>query len=171
MDVDWRHANGETRLSYYGRRPIVEHLTATLPGILAGLDAAALAATRRYRQWMRDGDDTEPAWHTSMCRHWRRDYLLAAGAVYARQLRAAAHPPMLTATAHQRTGPAMGHYSAGEFANSDAQRLDPVPLRAAGTVIAAASVTAIGAAKRRGLDSDRRRPLTGDHPIPYSLGG
>ncbi|RZU46563.1 hypothetical protein EV385_6637 [Krasilnikovia cinnamomea] len=157
--VDWRHRDGDTRLAFYGLRPVVEHLTASLPGVLQRLDAAALAATRRYRAWLREGDDSEPAWHASMCRWWRRDYLASAGAAYAAELRQLGRPRELTAGPQQSAPATMGHHNAYEIAGQDVRLLDQAPRRAAHAVVMATQAA---------IAAHRRRPVTG-HPRQPAL--
>jgi hypothetical protein len=165
--VDWRHRNGDTRLAYYGVRPLVQHVQQTLPGILAALDAAALAATRRYRQWLRSRDDSQPEWHQSMCRTWRRDYLLAAGLAYASRLYDTARPPALTAAAESHTTPAIGHHNAHQIAADDALRLDATHLRAARAAITRCSIEALCAARRPDVLPGRSTVMTAaTHPAP-----
>ncbi|GAB1646881.1 hypothetical protein [Krasilnikovia sp. MM14-A1259] len=156
--VDWRHRGGDTRLAFYGLRPVVEHLTASLPGVLQRLDAAALAATRRYRAWLRVGEDSEPAWHASMCRWWRRDYLASAGAAYAAELRQLGRPRELAAGPQEPAPATMGHHNAYEIAGQDVRLLEQAPRRAAHAVVVATQAA---------IAAHRRRALTGHpgHPV------
>jgi len=50
-----RGAHGDYYLTVYGPQPTVAWLSRSLPHIIAALDAAAAAATRRYATWLRDG--------------------------------------------------------------------------------------------------------------------
>jgi len=146
-----RHATG---LSLYGRREVIAYLEEHLDELVAEMDAAALAASRRYGAWLRGRDDVDhaPAERPGLRRAWRRTYLAAWGNAYSRRLLAIQRDQ--DAPAGAAPSPAIGHYTAAQVAEHDVAQLDPTSLRAIAELVAAAKYPPIVAG-----EPDRPVPL------------
>jgi hypothetical protein len=99
-----RGAHGDYYLTVYGPQPIVAWFSRSQPRIIAALDQAATAATRRYAAWLRDGcppEDHMPAERPGLRARWRRDYLRTYAATLAARIRGWPLPPAQPADAER----------------------------------------------------------------------